>query len=151
MAHMEISCGIPQTLLSGKPTSIWHGSRLNQDDVLYLPLVMTTHKIMLSRTTVEICIAMIAASIPSLKPIFKAILSGSSAEYQPNQRSTQRGYIVPSATSKNAIFEMHSRRSGSMVMVSGGNYLNDESKDSILEHQSGITKTVELSVSVSID
>lgn len=33
-----------------------------------------------SRTTIEICTAILAASIPCLKPLFKAVLSGSTAE-----------------------------------------------------------------------
>lgn len=94
---------------------------------------------------------MIAASIPSLKPLFKAILSGSSAEYMNNHKSNQKGYIVPSATSRNAVFEMHSRRSGTTAVARGGGHPDNESEESILAYQDGIKRTTEVSVSVSID
>lgn len=45
------------------------------------------------RTTVEICTAIIAASFPSLKPLFKSLLEGSSARGGHRYGSKYKGYV----------------------------------------------------------
>lgn len=92
---------------------------------------------------------MIAASIPSLKPLFRAFLAGSSAD-----RESYKGEYLrkddtnPSAKSKDAIFELHTRRTRNMAVVSVGSPETDGSEESILGHMDGIHKTTEVSVSI---
>lgn len=92
---------------------------------------------------------MIAASIPSLKPLFRVFLAGSTTE----RESYKGGYLRkddtnPSAKSKDAIFELHTRRTRHMAVVSVGSPGDDGSEESILGHLDGIQKTTEVSVSV---
>lgn len=91
---------------------------------------------------------MIGASIPSLKPLFKAVLSGSSNAYTPNQMSGKRGYIrnvdtEPSSKS----YEMFGRRPKNTTVVSGG-MRDTESEESILDAPEGIRKTTRVTVTL---
>lgn len=91
---------------------------------------------------------MIGACIPSLKPLFKAVLSGSSNTYTPNQMSGKKGYVrnddtLPSSES----YEMYGRRSNNTTVVSGG-IRENESEKSILDAPGGIRRTTRVSVSV---
>jgi hypothetical protein len=46
----------------------------------------------IARTTIEICTAILAACIPCFKPLFKAVLAGSSAQYA-SPKYKNSGYV----------------------------------------------------------
>ncbi|KAM0285284.1 hypothetical protein ACHAQH_001473 [Verticillium albo-atrum] len=108
-------------------------------------------------TTVEICTAIIAACIPCLKPLFKALFRGSSAEKYPSGYNKNSGYVRNNATNPDASrgtrsgagnIEMYSRSTA----VHGGFDFKNGSEESIMPQQvpgsDGIIKTVNISVSV---
>lgn len=104
-----------------------------------------------NRTTVEICTAIIAASIPSLKPLFKAILEGSSAL----SRRTNNKYIGNNDSGVNAMkhkgndVEMYnSRLKNTAVASAGRRHFDNESEEMILSDQDGIQKTAQVSISI---
>jgi hypothetical protein len=104
-----------------------------------------------NRTTVEICTAIIAASIPSLKPLFKAILEGSLAL----SRRTNNKYIGHADSAANATrhkgndLEMYNSRLKSTAAASGGRrHFDNESEEMILSDQDGSQKTTHVSISV---
>lgn len=104
-----------------------------------------------NRTTVEICTAIIAASIPSLKPLFKAILEGSSAF----SRRTNNKYIGNNDSAANATkpkgndLEMYNSRHKGMAVASGGRrHFDNESEEMILSEQDGTRKTTRVSISI---
>lgn len=102
------------------------------------------------RTTVEICTAIIAASIPSLKPLFKAILEGSSALSRRTNKYLRNPDSLANATKhgENGI-EMYNSRLKSTAVASGGRRRCDnESEEMILSEQEGIQKTTHVSISV---
>ncbi|KAI8298358.1 hypothetical protein K4K59_002868 [Colletotrichum sp. SAR11_240] len=111
-------------------------------------------------TTVEICTAIIAASIPCLKPLFRAILAGSSAKYT-SQYNNHDGYVRNNGTNRTGAtgdpqgnIEMFSRsRRNTTAVRSGFNRSKMDSEESIVGRQEsvppdGITKTTHVSVSV---
>ncbi|KAI8277463.1 hypothetical protein K4K56_000584 [Colletotrichum sp. SAR 10_98] len=111
-------------------------------------------------TTVEICTAIIAASIPCLKPLFRAILAGSSAKYT-SQYNNHDGYVRNNGTNRTGAtgdpqgnIEMFSRsRRNTTAVRSGFNRSKMDSEESIVGRQGsvppdGITKTTHVSVSV---
>ncbi|KAJ4999996.1 hypothetical protein K4K48_003257 [Colletotrichum sp. SAR 10_66] len=111
-------------------------------------------------TTVEICTAIIAASIPCLKPLFRAILAGSSAKYT-SKYNNHDGYVRNNGTSRTGAtgdpqgnIEMFSRsRRNTTAVRSGFNRSKMDSEESIVGTQrsvppDGITKTTHVSVSV---
>jgi hypothetical protein len=114
------------------------------------------------RTTVEICTAMIAASIPSLKPLFRSILSGSSAGKYGSR--TTKGYMREGDTSGKGTgnrgdasdFEMDNRirshtniKGGARAKYSPDN-VSEESilKDGERESDRGIKKTTQIFMTV---
>ncbi|KAI8267691.1 hypothetical protein K4K58_007312 [Colletotrichum sp. SAR11_239] len=111
-------------------------------------------------TTVEICTAIIAASIPCLKPLFRAILAGSSAKYT-SKYNNHDGYVRNNGTNRTGAtgdaqgnIEMFSRsRRNTTAVRSGFNRSKMDSEESIVGTQrsvppDGITKTTHVSVSV---
>ncbi|POS79861.1 hypothetical protein DHEL01_v201733 [Diaporthe helianthi] len=101
-------------------------------------------------TTVEICVAIIAASIPSLKPMFKAILEGSSALSCRTKKYTRNNKSGANATKqKGNDMEMYNSRHKSTAVVSGGRrHFDNESEEIILSDQEGIQKTTHISISI---
>lgn len=115
-----------------------------------------------NRTTVEICAAMVAASFPALKPLFKTILGGTrSGKYGTKSR---QGYIrnVDNTSAKRTYkshngdsdFEMYDRK-GNQADITGGYRSKMDSEESILQthgqqskNGDGITKTMQISVTV---
>ncbi|KAF3809692.1 hypothetical protein GCG54_00005233 [Colletotrichum gloeosporioides] len=111
-------------------------------------------------TTVEICTAIVAASIPCLKPLFRAILAGSSAKYT-SKYNNHDGYVRNNGTNRTGAtgdaqgnIEMFSRsRRNTTAVRSGFNRSKMDSEESIVGTQrsvppDGITKTTHVSVSV---
>ncbi|KAF9871093.1 6-phosphogluconate dehydrogenase [Colletotrichum karsti] len=110
-------------------------------------------------TTVEICTAIVAASIPCLKPLFKAILAGSSAKYASKYNNNTHGYIRNEGTNRSGVpgngsgnIEMFSRSRHTTAINSGFRSKMD-SEESIVGPQGsaqsdGITKTMQVSVYV---
>ncbi|KAI8163910.1 hypothetical protein K4K49_001664 [Colletotrichum sp. SAR 10_70] len=111
-------------------------------------------------TTVEICTAIIAASIPCLKPLFRAILAGSSAKCT-SKYNNHDGYVRNNGTNRTGAtgdpqgnIEMFSRsRRNTTAVRSGFNRSKMDSEESIVGTQrsvppDGITKTTHVSVSV---
>ncbi|KAK1708805.1 hypothetical protein BDP67DRAFT_410465 [Colletotrichum lupini] len=109
-------------------------------------------------TTVEICTAIIAASIPCLKPLFKAILSGSSAEQYNSSKYNNDGYMRNKNASKSrrartpeGNFEMFSQSRHTAAIRSGFGSKMGSEESIIPDHGSGgegITKTMQVSVFV---
>ncbi|KXH29103.1 hypothetical protein CSIM01_02172 [Colletotrichum simmondsii] len=109
-------------------------------------------------TTVEICTAIIAASIPCLKPLFKAILSGSSAEHYNSSKYNNDGYMRNKNASKSrrartpeGNFEMFSQSRHTAAIRSGFGSKMGSEESIIPDHGSGgegITKTMQVSVFV---
>ncbi|KAG7105419.1 hypothetical protein HYQ44_016731 [Verticillium longisporum] len=110
-------------------------------------------------TTVEICTAIIAACIPCLKPLFKAMLRGSSADKYPT------GYKIKSGYTRNNTTDLDIRppradfgnielftRASTIREIHGGFGLKSGSEESIIPQKDlggdGIVKTVNISVSV---
>lgn len=102
------------------------------------------------RTTVEICTAIIAASIPSLKPLFKAILEGSSALSRRTNKYIGNNDSAANATKhKGNDLEMYNSRLKSTAAASGGRrHFDNESEEMILSEQDGIQKTTHVSISI---
>ncbi|KAG8164749.1 hypothetical protein KVR01_005024 [Diaporthe batatas] len=102
-------------------------------------------------TTVEICTAIIAASIPSLKPLFRAILGGSSI-LSPRTNNKYIGNIdsVAHATkNKGNDIEMYNSRLKSTAAASGGRrHFENESEEMILSDQEASQKTTPVSISI---
>ncbi|KAH8888543.1 integral membrane protein [Thozetella sp. PMI_491] len=110
-------------------------------------------------TTVEIATAMVAACIPTLKPLFKALLRGSSAGASKYGSSAKTGYAL-----KNESFHNRSRKSravdgdyemfdtpSSNSEVKGGmrsKVGKMDSEESILTPEDRITKTTQVTISV---
>lgn len=82
---------------------------------------------------------MIGACIPSLKPLFKAVLSGSSKRYPPNQTSGNKGHVRNDTLPSSKSYEMYGGRSKNTTVVSGGIHEN-ESEESILDAPGGIRR-----------
>ncbi|KAL0780557.1 hypothetical protein CaCOL14_001892 [Colletotrichum acutatum] len=109
-------------------------------------------------TTVEICTAIIAASIPCLKPLFKAILSGSSVEQYNSSKYNNDGYMRNKNASKSrrartpeGNFEMFSQSRHTAAIRSGFGSKMGSQESIIPDHGSGgegITKTMQVSVFV---
>lgn len=110
-----------------------------------------------SRTTVEICTAVIAAYFPCLRPLFKTIFDGSSAQQQ-HYGSKYQGYIrnpdskhtpKSAATEGTSQFEMYDRTKFTSDVRVGTSATGSE--ESILPQQTsrsdGITKTTAVFVS----
>jgi hypothetical protein len=108
-----------------------------------------------SRTTVEICTAIIAACIPCLKPLFKTLFDGTSAAQHYGSR--YKGYIrntdtnkTPNSGTGGAQFEMFDRSTNFTSDVKGG-ISTTGSEESILpqnpSRSDGITKTTAVFVS----
>ncbi|EEY15739.1 conserved hypothetical protein [Verticillium alfalfae VaMs.102] len=110
-------------------------------------------------TTVEICTAIVAACIPCLKPLFKAMLRGSSADKYPT------GYKIRSGYTRNNTTDLDTRpprsdfgnielftRASTIHEIHGGFGLKSGSEESIIHQKDlggdGIVKTVNISVSV---
>ncbi|KAM0609217.1 hypothetical protein ACHAO3_001457 [Verticillium nonalfalfae] len=110
-------------------------------------------------TTVEICTAIVAACIPCLKPLFKAMLRGSSADKYPT------GYKIRSGYTRNNTTDLDTRpprsdfgnielftRASTIHEIHGGFGLKSGSEESIIPQKDlggdGIVKTVNISVSV---
>lgn len=102
------------------------------------------------RTTVEICTAIIAASIPSLKPLFKAILEGPSALSRRTNKYIRNNDSMAITTKHkgNGIEMYNSRLKSTAVASSGRRQFDNESEEMILSEQDGIQKTTHVSVSV---
>lgn len=115
------------------------------------------------RTTVEICTAMIAASIPSLKPLFRSLLSGSSAAKYGSR--TTKGYMRNDDTSRKGTgirgdgndFELDNRQRNMTDIKSGfrTKYSQDNLSDESILHEGdrdsgsgGIKKTTQIFMSV---
>ncbi|KAL0939915.1 integral membrane family protein [Colletotrichum truncatum] len=110
-------------------------------------------------TTVEICTAIVAASIPCLKPLFKALLAGSSAKYTSKYNNNNHGYVRNDGTNRTGApgngsgnIEMFSRSRHTTAINSAFRSKMD-SEESIVGPQGsaqsdGITKTMHISVSV---
>ncbi|KAF6827312.1 integral membrane family protein [Colletotrichum musicola] len=110
-------------------------------------------------TTVEICTAIVAASILCLKPLFRAILSGSSAKYASKYNNNNNGYERNDGTNRtgnkgdgSGNIEMFSR-SRNTAAIHSGYQSKMGSEKSIVGTQSsgdfnGIKKTTCVSVSV---
>ncbi|KAJ0121775.1 integral membrane family protein [Diaporthe amygdali] len=101
-------------------------------------------------TTVEICTAIIAASIPSLKPLFKAILGGSSALSRRTSRYIRNSDSFPNASKRRetALEMYNSRLKSTGVSSSGRRRFDNESEEMILSAQDGIQKKTHVSVSI---
>ncbi|KAL3425733.1 integral membrane family protein [Phlyctema vagabunda] len=128
-------------------------------------------------TTVEICTAMMAASIPCLKPLFRAIFTGSSAaNYGSQGYNNNQGYVRNADTNKThtahrpnwsgknsaddeADFELH-RRNMNTTEITAPSSVSDRAKmdlDNVSEESilplggnlspDGIMKTLQISVS----
>ncbi|KAK3938962.1 hypothetical protein QBC46DRAFT_155181 [Diplogelasinospora grovesii] len=114
-------------------------------------------------TTIEICTAMIAACFPCLKPLFKAILSGSSAAKYASKyphagytrKNDSTNGTVRSRAAKSGTYEMYGRSRTNTAHAIGGLHTKMDSEESILPQPSnstnGITKTMQVSVSVDDD
>ncbi|KAM0323157.1 hypothetical protein ACHAQA_009007 [Verticillium albo-atrum] len=108
-------------------------------------------------TTVEICTAIVAACIPCLKPLFKALLRGSSAEKYPSGY-TKNGYVRKNTTDPNTSRTTRSdagdielfSRADTVHDIHAGFDFKSGSQESIMPHQEpgseGIMKTVHISV-----
>lgn len=97
---------------------------------------------------------MLGASIPCLKPLFKAVLSGSTSLYTPNEISRKKGYYIrkndnnEDTVPSNKGYEMYSSRRQKNTTVVRGGVRDNESEESILDASDGIRKTTRVSVSV---
>ncbi|KAF3343320.1 hypothetical protein VDGL01_10340 [Verticillium dahliae] len=110
-------------------------------------------------TTVEICTAIIAACIPCLKPLFKAMLRGSSADKGPTGYKIKSGYTRNNTTDRDirppradfGNIELFTRTS-TIRGIHGGSGLKSGSEESIIPQKDlggdRIVKTVNISVSV---
>ncbi|KAG7129156.1 hypothetical protein HYQ45_011577 [Verticillium longisporum] len=110
-------------------------------------------------TTVEICTAIVAACIPCLKPLFKAMLRGSSADKYPTGYKIRSGYMRNNATDLDTSpprsdlgnIELFTRAS-TIHEIQGGFGLKSGSEESIIPQkdlgEDGIVKTINISVSV---
>lgn len=102
---------------------------------------------------------MIAASVPSFRPLFKAVLAGPSVQrhtsdqYQYiSRKSGVRRSSVPGTTSRDTIFGVQSRGTANTVVSAGirpGTNDAEEAGAAQVGPQEGITKTTEVVVSVS--
>ena len=103
-----------------------------------------------NRTTVEICTAIIAASIPSLKPLFKAILEGSSALSRRTNKYNRDNDSRAIATKhgENGIEMYDSRHKNTAVASGGRRHFDNESEEMILSDREGIQKTTHVSISI---
>ncbi|KAG6362935.1 hypothetical protein INS49_008030 [Diaporthe citri] len=101
-------------------------------------------------TTVEICTAIIAASIPSLKPLFKAILEGSSAlSRRTNKYIGNNGSLANATKHRENGIEMYKSRLNSTAVASGGRrQFDNESEEMILSEEDVVQKTTHVSVSI---
>lgn len=108
-------------------------------------------------TTIEICTAILAASIPCLKPLFKAILSGSSAERY-GSKYNNNGYYRSTGGKKsqhgpenNGNIELYGR-SRHTTTAGVGNQSRTGSEESIIYTKGsggeGITKTTQVIVTM---
>ncbi|KKY34131.1 putative integral membrane family protein [Diaporthe ampelina] len=101
-------------------------------------------------TTVEICAAIIAASIPSLKPIFKAILEGPSVLSHRTNKYIRDNDILAKVTKyrENGLKMYSNRLKNTAVASGGGRRLDNGSEEMILPEHDGIQKTTHVSVSI---
>ncbi|TDZ15568.1 hypothetical protein Cob_v011515 [Colletotrichum orbiculare MAFF 240422] len=112
-------------------------------------------------TTVEICTAISAASIPCLKPLFKAILAGSSAKYN-SDYNNNNGYLRNMGTNRTNRTAATKHATNNVEMFSRSRHAaacrstfppKMGSEESIVGPQGsavseGITKTTHVSISV---
>lgn len=103
-----------------------------------------------NRTTVEICAAIIAASIPSLKPIFKAILEGPSVLSHRTNKYIRDNDILAKVTKyrENGLKMYSNRLKNTAVASGGGRRLDNGSEEMILPEHDGIQRTTHVSVSI---
>ncbi|KAL2208405.1 integral membrane protein [Sarocladium strictum] len=121
-------------------------------------------------TTVEICTAIIAASIPCFKPLFKRILAGSSARYGSNKYGSNKynhdGYARQPRSQKSTHtrgtmnrgddpaddMEMYGQNPRADASIATGYHSKGSSKESIVQHGSyapdRIMKVTQVTVSV---
>ncbi|KAH6672791.1 hypothetical protein F5X68DRAFT_264751 [Plectosphaerella plurivora] len=110
-------------------------------------------------TTVEICTAILAACIPCLKPLFRNLLAGSSAErYGSNPKYKSSGYQRSGSGKRSqhargeiGNIELHGRPRHSAA-GHGGDLSRTGSEESIINPKGytvdGITKTTQVSVTL---
>lgn len=78
------------------------------------------HLVHVSRTTIEICTAIIAASFPCLKPLFKTLFDGSSARIS-GYGSGYKGYVRDTNNGTKSGNRNTLRSKGTVTVTAGGN------------------------------